>query len=188
MKINNPKKKSSKTIWIVVIALVTVAAIGLVTYALFSPMQSSNEGDAARPTASNTGEGVSGDNETTADTPLSSPAEHEAEKNISPSYEGTDPNTSQSLTGVINRASVADGTLTIRTTINQSLTSGSCRLTLTNGQKTVTRNVNITPNPSSSTCEGFDVPTSELGSGSWDINITISSGDRTGSLKGGVNI
>ena len=76
----------------------------------------------------------------------------------------------------------------IRTTINQSLSSGTCNLSISNGSKTVTRSGQITPNPSSSTCEGFDIPTSELGSGNWTITIKVTSGDRSGELKGNTTI
>lgn len=113
---------------------------------------------------------------------------HEKEKNIEPPYEGKDPNESHGLTGVITYTGVVDGKLMIRTTINQTLGSGACRLTLSSGSKTVTRDSGIVPNPSSSTCEGFDIPTTELGSGKWNITITITSDNRSGELKGNVTM
>lgn len=103
-------------------------------------------------------------------------------------YEGDNPNTDKSLTGIINYKSVADGNLTLRVTIDQSLTAGTCSLKLTSAGKTVTRSASIITNPSSSTCEGFSVPVSELSSGQWAIEITVTSGNRTGTFKDRVTI
>lgn len=103
-------------------------------------------------------------------------------------YEGDNPNTDKSLTGIINYKSVADGNLTLRVTIDQSLTSGTCSLKLTSTGKMVTRSAPVITNPSSSTCEGFSVPVSELSSGQWAIEITVTSGSRTGTFKDKVTI
>lgn len=109
----------------------------------------------------------------------------EAEKDLPTQYEGENPNISETLTGSINYKSVIDNKLVVRVTINQLLSSGSCtlRLARSSDQKIVTKQAAIIPNPSSATCEGFDVPVSELGSGQWSIEINITSSDRTGTLK-----
>jgi hypothetical protein len=112
----------------------------------------------------------------------------EKEKKASPSYEGESPNNSQTLTGAISYSSVAGDNLIIRTTINQAVGSGTCNLTLKNGAKTVTKTSGITQDPSSSTCEGFNVSTAELESGNWSIIIDISGGGKTGQLTGSVRI
>lgn len=113
------------------------------------------------------------------------PADHTPKK-----YEKPDEIDDSSLTGIISSSSVSDSTLKIRTTINQHVRSGKCTLTLmrkTNG-KTVTKTADIMADPSTSTCKGFDVPTSELGSGDWNITINLKSGDRHGKLTGNVAI
>lgn len=114
--------------------------------------------------------------------------EHEKEKDLPQLYEGDNTNRSNSLTGVITTKSVASGSLTIRNTINQLVDTGSCKLTLTSGSRTVTRSVEIIQNPSSSTCAGFDVPVAELGQGQWSIQIDITSGGKQATLKDTVNI
>jgi len=94
------------------------------------------------------------------------------------------------LSGVINYKTVSDDALSLRVTIDQKLDSGSCILTLTRKSdgKSVQKTVKILSNPSSSTCKGFDVPTSELGKGTWNIEIAIKSNDSTGTIKGNVAI
>lgn len=97
---------------------------------------------------------------------------------------------SPSLDGVINFKSVADDMLTIRATINQSISAGTCSLTLTRNtdKKQVLKSAEIVQNPSSATCKGFDVPVSELGSGKWDIVIEVTSGNKTGKINGEITI
>lgn len=103
-------------------------------------------------------------------------------------YDGDDANTSESLTGVITYAAFSNGKLVIRTNIDQYLSSGSCALTLSDGSNSVSRAASIVPEASTSTCEGFDVPTSELSDFDRPIAITInlSSGDRVGTITGSV--
>ena len=47
---------------------------------------------------------------------------------------------------------------------------------------------NIIGSASTSTCEGFDVPISGLGGGVTKININLSDGERSGVIRGEVNI
>lgn len=105
-------------------------------------------------------------------------------------YEGESPNKSSSLTGVINYKSVADTTLTIRITIDQTINEGSCRLVLTRASdnKSVTKDATIFQNPSSSSCEGFDIQTAELGGGRWSIEVQLSDGTKTGIIKDSIDI
>lgn len=104
-------------------------------------------------------------------------------------YEGDNANDSDSLTGVITYAAVVGNKLTIRVSIDQYLSNGTCGLTLSRGDDTIHSSIaNIIGSASTSTCEGFDVPISELGGGAMDININLSSGEREGVIRGEVNI
>lgn len=103
--------------------------------------------------------------------------------------EGSNPNDSATLTGVITRVDAVDGKLTLRVNIDQYLTSGICELTLKNGANVYTETANITDSASTSTCEGFDIPTGKLATtGAWEISIKISSGEKAGMISGKVNI
>lgn len=103
-------------------------------------------------------------------------------------YDGDDPNTSDNLTGSISAArfSSDESTLIVRVNIDQYLTAGSCRLEIFDEEGTVVveKAVEITPEAATSTCAGFDVPTSELPSAHHPITVKInlSSGDKIGSL------
>lgn len=193
MNIQNQKKNSSKKTLIIATVILLIIAISVGAYLLTSQDNQSNtpkdstpkSADQSKDTSKNSSKVDKKTDGTTVDKGV---AEHEKEKDIPPNYEGPDANASESLTGSINYAGVIDGKLTIRTTINQALDSGSCEIGLTNGATTITRTSGIIPNPSSSSCEGFDIPTSELGSGNWEITIKITSGDKSGVLKGTAKI
>lgn len=58
----------------------------------------------------------------------------------------------------------------VRTLINNVVT-GNCRLSMTKGDKTVTRTAAVQSMATSSTCAGFDIPRSELSTGTWSLSI-----------------
>ena len=182
------QKKSKKNLIITLSIVGMLVIISIIAYLFMSPKADQQESNSSstRSQSNNKSDNSSTDNSISTDS--NTTVEHEAEKDIQPPYEGENPNSSPSLTGVINYKSVTDGTLIIRTTINQMLSSGTCNLTMTNGAKTITKSSGITQNPSSSSCEGFDIPTSELGSGDWKIDITITNGDRTGNITDSVSL
>lgn len=103
-------------------------------------------------------------------------------------YDGNDPNLEESLTGSITTARIEGDKLIIRVTIDQYLSSGTCSLTVTNGEQTIEKTANITPIASTSSCEGFDIATSELNNleNKISIKIKITSGDKTGNITGEV--
>lgn len=115
------------------------------------------------------------------------PTDKTPKQNTVPANDSPSPS---SLTGTVNYAAVVDGTLSIRTTFTQAVDSGSCHLVLKHRASgtTVTRMSDIVANPSSSTCNGFDIPASSLKSGMWDITVHISSGDMNGKLTHEVRV
>lgn len=103
-------------------------------------------------------------------------------------YDGADPNQDASLTGYVTTARFSGDKLTIRVNIDQYLSSGSCTLRLSDGTNQLTFSTNVLPEASTSTCEGFDVPTDSLAAFARPLSITIDivSGDRSGVLTGSV--
>ena len=93
------------------------------------------------------------------------------------------------FTGQITAASVSSGVLQIRTNIDGVHSQGSCSLKLTMDDKaTITKSADIQPLPQSSTCMGFDIPTSELQSGTWQITIDITINNKTVQLTKSVEV
>ena len=187
MKIKKRPDKKHQIALAIFISLLVIVACGVVYVRFLSP-----KGDPTtqnKPTQAQTEKQQdSSDKPQGTVEPIESSSTPETQKNIPPAYEGVDANQSSSLTGTITYSSVSGSSLVIRTAIDQTLSSGTCQLTLTNGNRVVTKTSSIAPNPSSSTCEGFDIAVSELSSGKWDISIEISSGDKTGTLAGSANV
>ena len=82
----------------------------------------------------------------------------------------------------ITAADQNGSTLQIRTLVNAVENTGTCTLTITStGRPTVTETANIQSLANTSTCQGFDIPISELSVGTWNILVGFSSDTLTGS-------
>lgn len=94
------------------------------------------------------------------------------------------------ITGNIDYRALVGDTLTIRTTINEAFSDGTCSLTVTGPHEQVYKLTDkiISNSASTSTCVGFDInmdqieKKDELRAGKWTITIDLSSGGRTGQL------
>lgn len=74
-----------------------------------------------------------------------------------------------------------DSTLQIRVLIGAVENTGTCTLVLSRaGQTSVTKTASTQALSSSSTCQGFDIPTSELSTGTWQALITFESSTLAG--------
>ena len=116
-------------------------------------------------------------------------AEEQPDNKTPKQYDGEDANASEALTGVVTYSAFSGGKLIIRTNIDQYLGSGICTITLADGDHSLEHTTSIIPEASTSTCEGFDVPESELTDFERPItvNIYLASGDRSGVIIGRVN-
>ena len=102
--------------------------------------------------------------------------------------EGDDPNTLEELTGYITSANKVGNTLVLRININQYLSSGTCTLNLEKNGAVVEKTAAIFPTASTSSCEGFDVPMSELSEGNWKVTISLSANGKTGTITGSTKL
>lgn len=57
-----------------------------------------------------------------------------------------------------------------------SITSGTCNLYISNGGKNISRSAEVIFAPEHSSCAGFSIAKSELGSGNWLIDLEVTSG------------
>lgn len=180
MKIVKNKKLQKRTAVIASSIIVVLLLIAGTVFAYTSSTWPFNTPSEAPETHVDPTNPLGADREATSEdnTPTKSPTQ----------YEGSNPNTAPSLTGFISYSSVVDGILVIRVTIDQELSSGTCEISLTKGGESLTRTSSIVANPSSSTCSGFDIPTSGLSSGGWSIEITIASEGKTGTITGEATI
>lgn len=101
-------------------------------------------------------------------------------------YEGQDVNQLNKLTGTITYSEKSGDKYRIRVNINQFLKlPGTCKLTVNSFSTVVyTQTVSIISNPSSGSCEGFDIPLSSIPSGDLNIKIEVNANQKTGLIEG----
>ncbi|RYC74959.1 hypothetical protein [Candidatus Nanosyncoccus alces] len=177
------KKNKKKLYWIVTLVLfVTAGVVAYLVWDNYFKDKSEKKED--------TIEIVEGKKENDDEGKGSSNAEDEEviEKEKIVLYEGDDPNEKEGLTGVVTYAGVSGEYLMIRVNIDQYLDGGSCELNLEQNGVAYSEVVSIAGGATTATCEGFNVPVSRLGVGSYQIKIKISSGERTGTINGEVNV
>ena len=104
-------------------------------------------------------------------------------------YEGKNPNLSETLTGTLSTARFSCDKLLLRVNIDQYLSSGTCSLTVSDGSRSLSKTASVVPEVSTSSCEGFDIPASELSNFSrpLSIQINITSGSKSGLITGSIN-
>ena len=107
-----------------------------------------------------------------------------------PQYEGEDPNTMSTLTGRIAYRDLSDHQLTIMVSIDQYLTAdGNCKLQLIrDGSAIVNVSRPATADVTTSVCGPFEISTADLAAGSYELNIVITSDDKTGLIKDNIEI
>lgn len=106
-----------------------------------------------------------------------------------PQYDGESPNKSDNLTGLVTYADVSGEDLIVRVNIDQFLQEGTCDLRIVrNGVDLYSESVDIQESVTTSTCDGFKIPVSELPKGELQIEISLLSGDRNGKISGRVKI
>ena len=105
-------------------------------------------------------------------------------------YEGQDVNKLEKLTGTITYSAKTTDKYRIRVNIDQFLKlPGTCMLSVISAGKVVyTDYVNIISNPSSGSCEGFDIPLTKLSPGEYNIKIEVNANQKTGIIEGKVTI
>ena len=86
-------------------------------------------------------------------------------------------------------AGVNDGVLMVRVNIDQYISGGSCNLVLRRGGADVYgATAEIVASVATSTCDGFEVPVSSVGAGSYEVVINLNSNGKAGTIRGEVNI
>ncbi len=135
---------------------------------------------------------VDDDTDISQDTTTSMPSAQTFESNNDDKQtiqnEGEDPNQLEIITGSITTARVSGDNFIIRLSLDQFLSSGTCELTMQSDASSYQATAQIVTSAATSTCEGFDIPLSNLSSGKWAYSIEIYSGSKTGLILGEASI
>lgn len=172
------KKRPHKRRWpIVIISVAVLLAASAVAYA-FTQEPSTNKQQ---------GGGTSHTTDTTQ-TNLSPATDDEKQAGSDTKKDSIDNKTDsssgdsngQSFSVTLTASSQDSGVYHLRYLIQATLGSGTCTLTLTKGSTAVERSASVQASASTSTCQGFDIPTSQLSSGQWQASLNVTSGDQSG--------
>lgn len=179
------KKSSAYRIAIAAVLSIATIACGIYLFTIYKPKPATQPTDLA-PT--NQQHQAGNDHLPEAPQKEQAPTDTPKKEGLSKPFEGNDRSQdAHALSGSITHLGKTDSHLRIRTAINQAISGGTCTLILT-GPSTVRLTSGIIQNPSSSSCEGFDIPLSRLGSGTWSIRIELSSDSKTGLITGEVRL
>ena len=183
-----PKPRNNNRLGVIIACLIGICLIGGIVAAVFLSNKSNGE-TKTEPTASPAA--TSEIKNTATATPEQAAVDNntDGDKKTPTKYEGEDPNTSATLTGSITSTEVVDGTLYIYVNIDQYLSGGTCSLTMKSGSLSYTDTAKLFADVSTSSCDGFAVPVSELsGAKNWNISIDLVSGDKSGVITGETSI
>lgn len=179
------RRRNLRWVWGAVLLLLVIAIIVIIL--VKNNVFGGNHSNTASPSGQNSANIVK-QPEPKKDERKDSPEETPKKEEI-PQYDGANPNTAEELSGVISYAGVNGGNLMIRVNIDQYLTDGKCVLTLSrDGTSIYNAEAGIESSVATSTCSGFNVPATGLGSGNLRIKIELKAGEKSGTIEGEVNI
>ena len=110
------------------------------------------------------------------------------EKEVIVNYSGDDPNTGETITGVITYTGIANDTLAIRVNIDQYVEEGNCMLTVAGSNTNYVEAARVIDAAATSTCEGFNVPLSVINDEQVSIVIEIVANGKHGFINGGATL
>lgn len=170
---------------LVVTGLVVLLALGGLGYWLYTTQQQnpSSDGSSGINYDSASDEQIAAGNDAKQQT-IEDDLQNKDDPKLNPQDTGTD----NSLAMQITAASVEGDTLYIRTEISGIYSDGSCTLLLRKDGVTIKKTTGVQPLPKSTTCKGFNVPVSELSSGTWTVEVKASVSGSTTSAHGSVKV
>lgn len=186
MKIKKEQMSGKKKLAIATgVALVVLAVIATGIF-LMPKNETKNDNGSEQSAQSNT----SSSHTPSAESPITEQTEPKEEStNTKPSPSNPQANTGKSdVTVGITAANQNGATIQVRTIIYTTTNTGSCTLIFTKGGTKVTKTASVQALPSSTTCKGFDIPTSELSAGKWQIALHFENTELTGDATGSVTV
>lgn len=186
MKIKKVKNNKSKKTTLIVVSIILLVLISGAVYAASQGFfnQKSNSGPTTNLNPATEEEKKEGDN-TKSTTVESEDTSSGSTKNEDPSNQTPPP----SNVSVQTSASGQNGsTYQLRYLIESVVNDATCTLTLKKGSAVVTKTSKTQALPQSSTCQGFDIPTTELSPGTWEMTLIVTGENITGSTSSTIRV
>lgn len=159
MKRNTPKKH--KNLLLVSVAILLLAGSAFLAYNYLQSRQKSSQ-----PQQTN---GVTPPTEQQKKQQAQVDAQQKEAYNDAQTNQAQQPAPTPSSSDSISMTALKDGASIIVQTKLKGFAAGTCDLTVTNGSQSYKANADIIYQPEYSTCAGFSVPVSAVGSGTWSI-------------------
>lgn len=176
------KKNPTKKILVTLLILIALAVLGYFLYTRFiSSKDNTSTINLAPPTSQQQQAGVQ-TKQNALDTSSTNPKTSGSDQPPQPT---PIPNSSKSNVQVeITAANQNGATFQVRTLISAVVNDGTCTLTLQKaGYNTVTMTATTQALASTSTCKGFDIPTSQLAAGTWHLTVSYDNPTLTGKAQ-----
>ena len=182
------RRKSYRWLW-GIIFLVLIAGTVVIAIMVRNNLFGDNASNKTEPTNSSNTVNPDQPKDDTKKEEDKKPDDNTSEKKDVPQYTGDNPNKSDVLSGVVSYADVSGDDLIIRVNIDQFLSEGNCIINVVkNGSVAFTQTVGIMESVSTSTCDGYRIPTSTLPKGDLQLEVLVQSGNRSGKITGRVRI
>ena len=180
-----PKSRYSSSFHIIYIFLILafVAGITFITLSMFVPKKQKDSGSNLNTTTNETEKQNQTNNTQT---------ENKEENNNQTPKQNEDESDAdeKTLNASITMNEVNNGKYTLRVTIYELVSSGNCTLHMESARgDTLDRTARIIDaGANSSSCEGFDIATNGISSGSYNFTINLKAGEKSKTLTGIIQI
>lgn len=173
MRIKTNERKRSRLVLITLIILLVIIA-AIVAFFLATRGNEANSNDA-----------TGAHNLNNIDySPPTEEQKNAARDNNSKTQDPTSPPEATQLTVSFTALNQNESQLQVRVLINEVLGTGTCVLTMTkDGEDSITNSAGLQALASSSTCKGFNVPTTSMAKGNWKVHVAVESNGKKGSAE-----
>lgn len=183
MKIRR-QKFSKKLALILAVIIVLLLASGALAYNYFST--SSGEESSEDSDSSSDDNGYESQQTLGEPTPEEEANTNESTKNEDPDKESNDNKSDATIR--ITAANQNGNMAQIRALIDKVWGAGECKLVMKMGSSTKTYTAPLQAQASASTCQGFNIPTSDLSPGTWNLELSATHNGETINTNGKIDI
>lgn len=180
------QKRFNKLHYIVPVALVVVLVSGATAYLLVS-----NQSDTQEKKSETTSKQEADAGKQSKDETVNSGDSSSDQSTVDKGSNGnnTDTNQSGEVIPMSITASTQNGSVfQIRTLIQGLAPNGTCTLQLSKGSATVTKTAGVSLFAQTSTCQGFDIPLSELTPGKWSVKASFEGDSKSGETTSEIEV
>ena len=184
----NKKQKNNFGVFHIFIILVLVAGLTILGLSLLMPPKKTNNDAESKPLDTAVNETEKKEEEEKKEEKKD---EGENQDKTPEKYDGEKPESKDSFNASITKNEVVSGYYKLRVNIYELVSEGTCKLHMeaNGGKDTLDRTAKIVnAGPDSSACEGFDIPTNGISSGTYKFTVTISNSSKTSTVEGTINI